>query len=306
MRISTERLKVPKSVDEWTISTGEGLVAQDYLEVNEVDFKGFLVAPEKAPYRDRFLEDIRATACAFANADGGFIVFGVADAKSKRGSERLVGIPRGDSAKLFADSLSIIEPIIRFSCQNPPMTLSSDESKVVFVVKIPHSPMAPHTFGRDGKYLFYKRSAGNQPMTFAQVDRAFAIKHSAISKLTLIHLQLSNSLTLLGYVQAEAKDKKVLYPRMGPNADLLEATLGDVYPIICEDGEFLLHLNRVIIAARVVNAAIERSTGTLLSGRLNSKKAVPLPRQPNAWRGHTARRDQRSVAHTERQICGHI
>jgi hypothetical protein len=249
------QLIIPKSVNDWVFAFIESLVDADYFETDSLDFKEYLVNKKDPNHRKR----IQKSACAFANSKGGCLIFGVADRDSgKIGRSRVVGIEKGDLGRLFGEQLNGIQPNIKYTFQNPPIAVPNEYNKVIFIVDIPGSFESPHTFGQDGKFLFYKRTnKGNEPMTFMEVDRAFAIKSTVISKLTLLHLQLSNILTMAKNIYATQRvEGGFNYPILGPDPTLLEATISDLYPILCEDNELLLHLNRITIAAKVVSKEI--------------------------------------------------
>jgi hypothetical protein len=249
------QLVLPKSLGDWTFAFIESLVDADYFETDSLDFKEFLVNRKDPKHRER----VQKSACAFANSKGGFLVFGVADRDSgKIGRSRIVGIDKGDLGRLFGEQVNGIQPNIKYTFQNPPISMPSEHNKVIFIVYTPRSFESPHTFGQDGKFLFYKRTnKGNEPMTFLEIDREFAIKSTVISKLTLLHVQLSNILTMVKDIYATQRvEGGFSYPILGPDPALLEVTISDLYPILCEDGELLFHLNRITIAAKAVSKLI--------------------------------------------------
>src|SRR5947209_49338 len=81
---------------EWTINTVEDIVRTREYEPSRFDYKEALV-PERGDdkRREEHRLSIRRTACATANAQGGLILFGVADRKVVATSPeaRIVGIP---------------------------------------------------------------------------------------------------------------------------------------------------------------------------------------------------------------------
>jgi predicted HTH transcriptional regulator len=148
-------LVIPRSVNDWTFDFIESLVDANYFETDSLDFKEYLVNRRNPSHRER----VQKSACAFANSKGGFLVFGVADRDSvKIGRSRIVGIDRADSGRLFGEQLNGIQPNIQYTFQNPPISVPNEHNKVIFIVYIPRSSESPHTFGQDGKFLFYKRT----------------------------------------------------------------------------------------------------------------------------------------------------
>ena len=249
------QLAIPESVDDWTLGFVESLVDADYYETDSFDFKEFLVNKREPKHSER----IRKSACAFANSNGGFLVFGVADRESgKVGRDRLLGVDKGDLGRLFGDQVNVVEPTIYYIPQNPPITIPKKQGKIISVVHIPRSLRAPHTFKEKGRFAFYKRTnKGNEPMTFLEVDMAFATKSGVVSKLTLLHSELGRFTSLLNNALATPnKEGGFTYPSIGPDPTLLQVITSDLYPLIHKDKELLLHLTRLAMASRAVNNEI--------------------------------------------------
>jgi hypothetical protein len=223
------------------------------------DFKEFLVNKDDPEHRERLC----ATATAFANSKGGFIIFGVADINSpKRGLDRLVGINvTGEPAKLFEDQVKPCQPSISYEFKNPPVVIPKSPSKIIFIVKIPKSLYSPHAFIKHNKFLFYKRThQGNAPMTFTELDKAFAIKAGAVGKLTLLHWQLAAIVTNLKIMKNTTYDKKTKQasgPLMGPDNILLDVAICDLFPLISDDAELLLALSRISVACRAMRVVVD-------------------------------------------------
>src|SRR5437764_10216345 len=109
--------EVPRKVDEWTLDTVITIVRKYEFEPGTFDYKGTLVLPRTEPKRDEVYFSIRRTVCSMANADGGFILFGVRDRGQSVSSpdDRIVGIPLGgDLRKQFAEKITAIERPIYF------------------------------------------------------------------------------------------------------------------------------------------------------------------------------------------------
>ncbi len=92
-------MDIPPNVNGWTLELIEKLVAQGYLETDFYDFKAELRSKEVGHNRR-----LTATACAFANTKGGFIVFGVKDLANGKMTGRIEGIEAdSDLAKEFGE-----------------------------------------------------------------------------------------------------------------------------------------------------------------------------------------------------------
>jgi hypothetical protein len=254
-----ENIEIPNSCNEWTYGLIESLVDRQCYETESFDFKLFLVNKRDPQHRER----ICSTATAFANSSGGFIIFGVADRNSsERGRDRLIGIDRTpEQAQLFGDQITLCQPSISYDFQNPPIMLPKDQSKVIFVVKIPQSLHLPHAVVQDHRFVFYKRTnQGNIPMTFAEIDKAFAIKAGVVGKLTLLHWQIVVILRFLKLMKDTTYDRKtktLRYSLIGPDNTLLDVAICDLYPLIRDDAELLSILSRISVSSRVMRAIID-------------------------------------------------
>lgn len=60
------------------------------FESESLDYKEALPHPNDATGKDR----LRHACCAFANSDGGFLVFGIANDKTKSPEDRLIGLDK--------------------------------------------------------------------------------------------------------------------------------------------------------------------------------------------------------------------
>ena len=143
-------VEVPRKVDEWTLDTVITVVQKYEFEPGTFDYKGTLVLPRTEPKRDEVYSSIRRTACSMANADGGFILFGVRDRGQSVSSpdDRIVGIPLGgDLRKQFAEKITAIERPVYFEASPHPIMLPTNTDRGVFIVYIPQSLLRPHTLG---------------------------------------------------------------------------------------------------------------------------------------------------------------
>ena len=117
---------IPQRLEEWNLDTVWELVSKGFFETDTFDFKEVLIASRNRPdYKKRLTQ----AACAFANTRGGFLAFGVKDAKAASSAEgRLVGIPNSpELAKEFGEQVSNAEPALNFIPQNPPILVESQE-----------------------------------------------------------------------------------------------------------------------------------------------------------------------------------
>lgn len=147
----------------------QNLIIDGEPEGKKLDYKRELPGHSDNDKR-KFLADI----CAFANAGGGFLVYGMDEKAGKANS--LVGITVLDADEEIRRLESIIQsgiapriPGIYFRF----VDLSSGAKALI--IKIPISWASPHMVVFDGVSRFYSRnSAGNYPLDVQEIRTAFA------------------------------------------------------------------------------------------------------------------------------------
>src|SRR6266516_6829118 len=101
-------MEFPRDLDEWTFAMVVTIVGKYEYEPGSFDYKGILVPPRTDPTKDEFNASIRRTVCSMANADGGFILFGVRDRDQAVNStdDRIVRIQlKGGLRKIFSEKI---------------------------------------------------------------------------------------------------------------------------------------------------------------------------------------------------------
>jgi hypothetical protein len=151
----------------------ESLIEDEVVEAKHLDYKETLPGDTDRE-KNRFVEDI----CAFANAAGGDIVFGLAErkdtAEEKTGTPVYVGLKgvNFDQEKLRLEHIILnkIEPRILGIQFRPPIEGFPDGP--VLVMRIPRSYNAPHMTKHDGR--FHSRTdSGNYAMDVQEIRSAF-------------------------------------------------------------------------------------------------------------------------------------
>src|SRR5438034_404633 len=221
-------MDIPMTADGWTLEIIEKLVAQGYLETDLYDFKAELKGREQGHNRR-----LTATACAFANTKGGFIVFGVRDLGDGKTTGRVEGIePDSDLAKDFGEKIRGASPNVLFEFGNPPITIRNS-TRVLFVVKIPLSPNRPHSTSEG--VFYYRTNEGNRTMSYEQVRDGFLRYEERRTKVKLLLLEL---LTLEG----DAKGTIVQAPGYSLatlDTTVMNSILPDVYDMIQDDADLV-------------------------------------------------------------------
>jgi hypothetical protein len=153
-------LEIPNRLEDWSYDRIKELVDKNINESKTHDFK--FVLPDSI--------ELTKDCCAFANTDGGFIVFGV---KEKGHHFGIVGI---DNDKEFANRFG---QKINALPTNPVFELGNfipipDTEKVLVVVYVPRSYYRPHTPSQKELRIFWKRTnTGNEQMTYEEIRESF-------------------------------------------------------------------------------------------------------------------------------------
>lgn len=168
--------------EKWTIEDIQSIIdnPDDYRENEEVDYKEnftFLDIPHNnksliKKAKDEFRNDV----CAFANSDGGYLIFGIRDNKGKPSEIKGICIDNNNTDKFelnIRNELAKIMPVmpsVKFR-----FIKLSDSEKYIIIIKIEKGFMIPYV-GRtdDEKYSFKKRQGnGNRNMNYNEVSSMF-------------------------------------------------------------------------------------------------------------------------------------
>jgi len=178
-------------LDAWTYDTVVDILRQHEFEPGRFDYKAVLNTTSPKD-RDGHAASIRRTACAMANTDGGFILFGIKDRKApvRSAEERIVGIPPGELRKQFGDKLQPLQPEVYFEALPASIPVSGDPGRVVFVVRVPASPRRPHQDSTT--HVFWRRGAGGAAvaMDVYEVRDQMLLTEERLRRAVLLHLEI--------------------------------------------------------------------------------------------------------------------
>ncbi|NQU23607.1 MAG: ATP-binding protein [Candidatus Nealsonbacteria bacterium] len=231
------------------------------FETDKFDYKQSLPRGSDNSGRER----LRRTCCAFANSDGGFLVFGISDDTKKSPKDRLVGIDSSsDFPQQFGNYPRTCHPSIEWDFLNPPLTL--DCGKVLHVVEIPKSWKAPHAAGdRDAGWRFTKRTnQGDEGMAIEEIRSAFLGQYEKRLKLQLLRAELlglkedaSN-----GYI-TNSEELQSSYSLVTYDTTVIESIVADTYSITADDAQLLKALSGIRRVARIANNKIHSFLGVV-------------------------------------------
>jgi Schlafen, AlbA_2 len=186
------KLRLPADLAAWTLATVYNVVRTHEYEPGSFDYKE--EPNPTGPKRDEAIDSIRRTACAMANADGGYILFGVRDRHHQVASpdDRVVGMRLGgDLRKSFGDKIRAVQRGVFFDAFPNPLPLPDGPAKGIFVVAVPPSPLRPHMVQSTG--VFYRRGEGGtaDPMSFYEVREQMLYTQERLRRTTMFWLDVA-------------------------------------------------------------------------------------------------------------------
>jgi predicted HTH transcriptional regulator len=241
-------------LSEWTIESIKGLLDSGAFESEVFDFKEALPDPRNVDAKGR----LQAACAAFANTDGGFLIFGVADDRRLTGEARLIGIPRGDEFTVrFGGFPRLCHPIVFWQFRNPPVPLPDD--RVLHVVHIPKSTNGPHAVGTATGWRFPKRTnQGTDDMSIQEIRTSFLGYYEKRLKLELLvaELEALRQATSTAIVEPHRMQEEV--GLFSFDLQVLESILADTYSVTAHERELHRKLVSIRQNTRFCNAKVRR------------------------------------------------
>jgi predicted HTH transcriptional regulator len=234
---------IPQKLSDWTVEVVTEILVTKRFETETFDFKEMLPNSRENKPKER----LKKTCCAFANSEGGFIVFGVSDDKRKKPKDRIIGLdPKIDFPEHFGNYPKACSPSIYWTFLNPPLTLPNNN--VIHIAQIPKSWNAPHASGdNDAGWHFTKRTnKGNEGMNTEEIRQGFLGYYEKRLKLQLLRSELVtiSQNAQSGYVSEEEKIDQS-YSLMTFETNIMESIITDTYSITSGKLELLKLLNDV-------------------------------------------------------------
>jgi len=236
---------IPYELEDWNYEVIKKLIESNFFETNKFDFK------EDIP------KEIEKTVCAFANTEGGFLIFGIKDDRELSFTERIIGIdPKRDFPREFGDKIrDKIDPPVYFEFKNPPIKIPNS-TKVIHVIKIPQSPERPHMVVHDRRF-YYRTNKGNDVMTRNQIKDTFLGWELRRQKLRLLFIELlSNKKQIESMIIPENKIKEV-YSLVTLDSSIIQTLLVETYPIIMLENELIKLLLTIREEIKIINNKIK-------------------------------------------------
>jgi hypothetical protein len=252
-------MPAPSNLDAWTLDAIRALIGEGVFEDRIFDFK------ERLPdSRDRDGQERIVTACAaFANTDGGFLVFGVDDHRAHSVPNRLVGI---DRTVQFAEQFDVYPqrctPAVKFG---PIKTLSIDNGRLILVIQVPRDS-TPHATGSpQNGFRWPCRTDGGRTefMGYEEIKKRILTVHgreAAVRELVAELEELADALSKITYLHAPQKNVHTSKEgvEVPAKADLARvSTLLDQGASFAADHETMRAVARLRSAVPPINQAID-------------------------------------------------
>ena len=194
---------------------------------------------------------------AFANTRGGYLIYGVDNAR------KVVGVENAELPRDFGSKLrSGVEPSVEYRA-GPPLPVSAN--RFVFVVEVPRSARVPHAVFLNNSWVFLKRTAGgsNDAMSYEEIRLAFQDTENKRSKLALVASELDLIEAMAERVVTGIPDDfpathlfRWSWVTRYPTA-LLDTLLGDAYSLLARDAATWHSLSFIRDLVRVSNTLSE-------------------------------------------------
>ncbi len=202
-------MDIPINLEDWNYKIIKQLVELGATETDKFDFK-----------KDLQVRELDKTVCAFANTDGGFIIFGILDEKEQKhnkNKDRIEGISESlkyDFKTHFYNQINNCSPnIINFEMREPTIEIPQS-SNFLQVISIKKSNNRPH-MTQGG--VFYRRVNGsNEPMQYHQIrrdfydleERKFSVKRTNLSFVAPPFLETS---TWKNHIENDGEKQTVVF-----------------------------------------------------------------------------------------------
>ena len=262
---------IPRNLSEWTLDAIFALLTKGAFEDDTYDFKETLPDSRNNDDKDR----LRKSCAAFANSNGGFLVFGVKDSKGLLAADRLVGVtPTLDFPEHFGAHAKQCNPSVTWEFKNPPLSLSSGNR--VHVIWIPRSWKAPHGVATgDGGWLFPKRTnRGNEAMSIEEIRSSFLGLYEKRLKLQLLRSELQTIDEEAQSIVIPAEQRGASYSLTSFETAIIDSVLSDTYSITATHASFHLNIKQLRHSLKVANNKIRLFFSVVMTPLTNKEALI--------------------------------
>jgi hypothetical protein len=225
-------MDIPNSLNEWSMPVIEEFIQKGYYETEYFDFKEMLPNAKNDLDKQRLIK----SCCAFANHEGGFLIFGISDDRTLPFEQRLVGVNSSiDFPEKFGYYPQKCKPFVKWDFRNPPIPLQN--GNVIHIVHIMRSWNLPHCFETEHSNLcFPKRTnKGNELMSYEEIKMNFLQFYEKRLKLGLLKAELG-SIIVIAQNMSISPDKMIHEFTLHTfSLNIIESIMADTYPLFADD-----------------------------------------------------------------------
>ncbi len=191
---------IPRQFEQITLSDLEALIASLRSEGGDLEFKSTSVGPSEE-HRREFLADVSS----LANANGGDLIFGLAESEGFAADLSLLSLANADAEILRLEAMIRDGLAPRLAVRTKWISTLDDRTRGAIVMRIPASLASPHriVFRNSGRF-FTRDSRGKHEMNLDELRDAFrtaellpSVLRSHHDKL-LVDVQSGFPMTMLG------------------------------------------------------------------------------------------------------------
>ncbi|MCZ8355460.1 MAG: ATP-binding protein [Cyclobacteriaceae bacterium] len=245
---------IPKELRDWNYGVILKLLKQGYYESELFDFKEML--PQKNDERGK--NRLVKICCAFANHDGGFLVFGIKDDKLTVPEKRIIGIDKSiDFPEQFGNYPRRLTPAIQWDFLNPPIKL--DDGRLIHVIEIKPNLLKPVGYEESEKGWFFSKrtNKGDELMSYEEIKLNFMNFYEKKIKLQLLLSELESIKINCSSLIFTEDQMSTHYSLVKFNLSVIETILSDTFTILYTETELMIALNKLRNKCEIVNRSIE-------------------------------------------------
>jgi hypothetical protein len=242
-------------LDDWDLNTVRLAASHSYFETEYLELKESISTNSDPNKRDRLAK----TCAAFANSNGGYLVFGVKNVKGITADESICGVDLNyDFPEHFGVYPSKCSPSVTWIFKRPAIVL--DKNKLVHVVFVPKSWNSPHAFQfSDGQLAFPKRTnKGNENMSVEEIKMMYLNQYEKRIRLQLLKSELSELKIVAAQIgNADVANDGSFFSTATFELSVINSVLAETYVLISQNQKLLSSLNQVRFHVRVMNSVMQ-------------------------------------------------
>ena len=262
---------IPKKLNEWNIEVILTLLRQGYHECEYFDFKEMLPHKNDERGKNRLIR-----ACgAFANQNGGYLVYGITDAKTIQPELRIVGVNSSiDFPEQFGNYPLKLNPSVQWEFLNPPIKLTN--GNFVHIIEIKPSLFKPVAYEEIEKGWFFSKrtNKGDELMSYEEIKLNFMNFYEKKIKLQLLLSELNNIRRNCNELNISQEQISTHYSLVKFNLKIIETVLSDTYTILYNEHDLIGALDSLRSTCQIANNKIDLFLASVMLPLSNKNETI--------------------------------